>query len=427
MALEIKRNPQASAALLAAFDASKWGKIEDSTKWVYIENQISLPFQNSMRIELLLKTMRDTLRNSAYPEAEVQLNHLLEEFVVPELGYINDNYELLIQLKEIEALVQRVGDIKFASKAAIKFNEEAAVSMQVEAAEIRQYLRRERAHLARGKADVLTVLSGLVCLLKDFHKNIHHLLEMERKAYLVLAYKNLADTVNWPALYLADMKLLPVPADDPHEVLGATIKKLELQCGQIAAVRSIEQFGIRINPRLTRKNNEGLKIFAQLDRIKEEMQMLAGMNFSQLPLSSVLPISVLTSQSPPAIVNAVQAVLIYIGGALEELTHKGVEAEKWLEELYRLLEVLYGEVDKHLEKEKQAYLNVAAKKVGNVINWSASLFVDTTSFHIPVNDPRPMLRELMESLKPYFEVLIDVDVNESSPEVDLKHSPPRPL
>lgn len=211
--------------------------------WMDVESHVAMPFQNLMRYDLLLTTMRKTLVKAGYAPDEPLLENIMNviAFIVPELKYINEYRETLVQLNEIDALVVVLAKMEALQRSLTAEDEAVGLEFTDKVNTVRTYISMARTNISKGDVDVLVLLKDLLQLLTFLSKGVLQTLRNEKNSYYVWAYQNISSVVNYSGTFFGNDKLLHVPEKDPREKLMDLIKSLKIQCDQVELIRKMQQ------------------------------------------------------------------------------------------------------------------------------------------------------------------------------------------
>jgi hypothetical protein len=228
--VKIKSDKDLAAIMLAGIQSKNWSDVE---------SHVSLPFQNLMRYDLLLSTIKKTLEEAGYENTEPALAKIMDiiAYIIPELKFINEHRETLVQLNEIDLLVVTLTKMDALSGYITKEDEQRKLRFTDKASAVRCYISEARTNIARGDVDVLQVMEGLKLILELLNEGMDTLLHRERYSYSAYVYGGMKSLVSYPASFFKD-ELKAVR--DPREQLHDVIKKLQCQCEQAEVIRLME-------------------------------------------------------------------------------------------------------------------------------------------------------------------------------------------
>jgi hypothetical protein len=214
-----------------------------SKNWSDVESHVSLPFQNLMRYDLLLTTIKKTLVDAGYTATEPVLSKIMDviSYIIPELKYINEHRETLVQFNEVDALVVALGNMEVLRGFVTKEDEARKLCFADKVTTVRLYISEARTNIAKGNVDVLQELQGLQLLLDGLYEGIDELLQKEKNSYYALVYNGVTTAVNFSASFFRSTDLIPMPVRDPREQLRDVIEKLKCQYEQAELIRKMEQ------------------------------------------------------------------------------------------------------------------------------------------------------------------------------------------
>jgi hypothetical protein len=212
--VEMRKNKEIAAIILRGIN---------SEQWMHVQGHVDLPYQNLMRYDLLLKTIRETLEKSGCEEVEPVLLKIMDaiRFIMPELKYINEHRSTLMLLNEIDMLVVELAKINVLRDPQPPAD---ALTFDKKVEAVRLYIASARTNIAKAKEAVIDVLQGLQHLLEMLQEDTEITLTAEQQSYYSQGYYLL---VGLSATLFGENSIFAKPAKDPREKLRDVIAELK--------------------------------------------------------------------------------------------------------------------------------------------------------------------------------------------------------
>lgn len=207
-----------------------------TSHWAEVESAAALPMQNLMRYTLLLSAIENELKKSGLEKTHTVLQNVMQiiAYISPELKYIDSNSDNMIQLNRIDNVIRRIIDMPNAETFVTEQDKKVELSFIQKAAAVRIYIGSIQMRIARGEADVLASLEGLLEMLKLLEVGTKAAMHAERNTYVSWLYRG---ALSWSDSIVGENVIFHKPPADPREELSKLIVDLTNTCEMINFIR----------------------------------------------------------------------------------------------------------------------------------------------------------------------------------------------